>query len=187
MRNINNPFAESFKYTAKHPEALKTAVGANAVDMKISNVLRNYQGKLIKEQDGNVSLDQERFDAFNQLMKELNVEEADHFRLSTLITCAEKQKNFDAYMNYVKEYLATPGLDADDMQLANWVKPFADPSTDPKYKAQMKEILKARVADIKAGKRQPMTTIGNMRLSRPTDELLEMLIDAMDEKMPGGH
>ena len=194
MRNINNPFAESFKYTAKHPEALKTAVGANAVDMKISNVLRNYQGKLIKEQDGNVSLDQERFDldqerfdAFNQLMKELNVEEADHFRLSTLITCAEKQKNFDAYMNYVKEYLATPGLDADDMQLANWVKPFADPSTDPKYKAQMKEILKARVADIKAGKRQPMTTIGNMRLSRPTDELLEMLIDAMDGKMPGGH
>lgn len=69
----------------------------------------------------------------------------------------------------------------------NWVKPFADPSTDPKYKAQMKEILKARVADIKAGKRQPMTTIGNMRLSRPTDELLEMLIDAMDGKMPGGH
>ena len=184
MRNINNPFAESFKYTAKHPEALKTAVGANAVDMKISNVLRNYQGKLIKEQDGNVSLDQERFDAFNQLMKELNVEEADHFRLSTLITCAEKQKNFDAYMNYVKEYLATPGLDADDMQLANWVKPFADPSTDPKYKAQMKEILKARVADIKAGKRQPMTTIGNMRLSRPTDELLEMLIDNQGEIVP---
>jgi hypothetical protein len=30
-----------------------------------------------------------------------------------------------------------------------------------------------------------MTTIGNMKLSRPTDELLRMLVDAMDGKMPG--
>ena len=48
----------------------------------------------------------------------------------------------------------------------------------------MKEILLQRLADIKDGKRKPQTTVGNMRLSRPTDDLLRMIIDAMDGKMP---
>jgi hypothetical protein len=113
----------------------------------------------------------------------LNVPNADHYRLSTLITLAEKQKNLETYLGYLKEYLANPSLDADDMQLANWVKPFT-PDTDPKLKEQMKDILRQRLSDIEAGKRKPQTTVGNMRLSRPTDDLLRILIDAMDGKMP---
>ena len=184
FRNINNPFAKSFIYTAKHPEALNAQMGERNVQMKVSNVLGNYQRQLINEQDdGSVSFDQARFDRFLALLKELNVPNADHYRLSTLITLAEKQNDLTTYLRYIKEYLANPALDADDMQLANWVKPFT-PDTDPQLKEQMKDILRQRLADIKDGKRKPQTTVGNMRLSRPTDDLLRILIDAMDGKMP---
>ncbi len=184
FRNINNPFAKAFIYTAKHPEALSAQMGERNVQMKVSNVLGNYQRQLINEQDdGSVSFDQASFDRFLALLKELNVPNADHYRLSTLITLAEKQKDLTTYLRHIKEYLANPALDADDMQLANWVKPFT-PDTDPQLKEQMKDILRQRLADIKDGKRKPQTTVGNMRLSRPTDDLLRILIDAMDGKMP---
>ena len=184
FRNINNPFAKAFIYTAKHPETLNAQMGERNVQMKVSNVLGNYQRQLINEQgDGSVSFDQASFDRFLALLKELNVPNADHYRLSTLITLAEKQKDLTTYLRHIKEYLANPALDADDMQLANWVKPFT-PDTDPQLKEQMKDILRQRLADIKDGKRKPQTTVGNMRLSRPTDDLLRILIDAMDGKMP---
>ena len=184
FRNINNPFAKAFIYTAKHPETLNAQMGERNVQMKVNNVLGNYQRQLINEQgDGSVSFDQASFDRFLALLKELNVPNADHYRLSTLITLAEKQKDLTTYLRHIKEYLANPALDADDMQLANWVKPFT-PDTDPQLKEQMKDILRQRLADIKDGKRKPQTTVGNMRLSRPTDDLLRILIDAMDGKMP---
>ncbi len=184
FRNVTNPFAKAFVYTAKHPEALKAAMGAMPVEMKIQNVLGNYQRQLINEADGTATLDQARFDKFSALLDELGVANADHYRLQTLITLSEKQKDFPAYVGYVKQYLANPALDADDMQLARWVRPFAGPHADAQQKEEMKAILRQRLDDIAAGKRQPMTTVGNMRLSRPTDELLRMLIDAMDGKMP---
>ena len=185
FRNITNPFAKSFVYTAKHPEALKAAIGEMPVEMKIQNVLGNFQRQVINEAEGTATLDEARFGQFMSLLGELGVNNADHYRLSTLITLSEKQKNYDAYLNYIREYLANPNLNADDMQLANWTKPFAGPATEAKYKEQMKAILRQRIDDIKAGKRQAARKVGNMTLSRPTDELLEMIIDALDGKMPG--
>ena len=70
------------------------------------------------------------------------------------------------------------------MQLAQWTKPFSSPQVDAKYRNQMKAILLQRLDDIKAGKRQASNMAGNMRLSRPTDELLRMIVDALDGKMP---
>ena len=49
----------------------------------------------------------------------------------------------------------------------------------------MKGILLDRLKEIKAGKRQPMTRIGNMTMSRPTDQLLEMLVKTLDGEKPG--
>ncbi len=184
MRSITNPFAKSFVYTVKNPSDLKAQIGAMPVDMKIQNVLSNYQRQIINEADGTATIDQQQFDKFLALLNELNVPNASHYRLTTLITLSEKQKNYAAYLGYVKEYLANDKLDADDMQLARWTKPFSEPSVDATYKAQMKEILLHRLAEIKAGKRQPQTTVGNMRLSRPTDDLLRMIVDALDGKMP---
>ena len=184
FRNITNPFAKSFVYTAKNPDALKAAMGEMPVNMKIQNVLTNYQRQLINEANGTATLDQAKFDKFSALLDELGISNADHYRLQTLITLAEKQKDFDKYITYIKQYLANPALDADDMQLARWVRPFSGPNADPQHKEAMKAIIRQRLDEIAAGKRRPMNTIGNMRLSRPTDELLRMLIDAMDGKMP---
>ncbi|MBR0433763.1 MAG: thioredoxin family protein [Bacteroidaceae bacterium] len=187
FRNINNPFAKSFVYTAQHPEALSAAVGEMPVQMKIQNVLSGFQRQVINEADGTATLDEDAFGRFQALLAVLGVKNADHYRLSTLITLSEKQKNYDAYLNYIREYLSNPNLDADDMQLANWTKPFADPNAETKYKEQMKIILRQRIDEIKAGKRKAQRKVGNMMLSRPTDELLEMIINALDGKMPGEH
>lgn len=185
FRNINNPFAKSFVYTAQHPEALSAAVGEMPVRMKIQNVLSGFQRQLINEAEGTATLDEDAFGRYQALLAVLGVKNADHYRLSTLITLSEKQKNYDAYLNYIREYLSNPNLDADDMQLANWTKPFADPNAETKYKEQMKSILAQRISEIKSGKRKAQRKVGNMMLSRPTDELLEMIINALDGKMPG--
>ena len=184
MRSINNPFAKSFVYTVKNPAALKAAIGDMPVEMKIKNVLETYHRQLINEHDGTASLDQQKFDQFVALLSEMGIKEADHYRLITLITLSEKQKNFAAYMKYIKEYLANPNIDADDMQLARWARPFSSPTDNSAEKAEMKALLQQRLDDLRAGKRQPMTRVGNMRLSVPTDVLISKVIDAMDGKMP---
>ena len=186
MRSISNPFAKSFVYTAKNPSALKAAIGEMPVEMKIKSVLGNYFRQLIVEADGTATLDQQKFNQYVALLGELGIPDAEHYRLSTLITLSEKQKDFTAYIKYIKEYLANKSLDADDMQLARWAKPFSEPTENSKAKEQMKKILQQRIKDIQAGKRQPMTRVGNMKLSRPTDNLLQMVVDAMDGKMPTG-
>ncbi|MBR2154407.1 MAG: thioredoxin family protein [Bacteroidaceae bacterium] len=101
MRSINNPFAKSFVYTVKNPAALKAAIGDMPVEMKIKNVLETYHRQLINEHDGTASLDQQKFDQFVALLSEMGIKEADHYRLITLITLSEKQKNFAAYMKYI--------------------------------------------------------------------------------------
>ena len=187
ISNINNPFAKSFVYTAKNPDALASHIGARGVEAKVNSVLSGYQQRLIIEKDGSASLDKAQFDAFISLLAELKTKEADHYRLSTLITLAEKQKDYKSYITYIKEYLGNKSLDASDMQLAQWTKPFSTPDADPKQKAEIKKILQKRIKDIESGKRQPQTQVGNMRLSRPTDDLLRMIVDALDGKMPQQH
>ena len=184
MGNITNPFSKAFTYTAKHPEALKAAIGDMPVDMKIRSVLGNFPRQVINEHDGTADIDQAQFDRYIALLKELQLTDADHYRLTTLITLASKQKDFDSYIKYIKEYLKNKNLDADDMQLARWAQPFSSPADQSAQKAEMKKILQKRLDDIRSGKRQPMNTVGNMRLSRPTDDLLQAVINAMDGKMP---
>ena len=184
MMNISNPFSEAFLYTARNPQALSAQIGERAVEMKIRNVLGSYQRQIINEHDGTATLDQKKFDSFVSLLKSLNRPDGEHYRLITLITLAEKQKDYQTYLDRINEYLRTPTLDANDMQLAQWTKPFSGTQVDAKYRNQMKAILLQRLDDIKAGKRQASNMAGNMRLSRPTDELLRMIVDALDGKMP---
>ena len=120
MRSINSPFAKSFIYTAKNPADLKAQIGEMPVDMKIQNVLQNFQRQVISEENGTATLDQQKFDQFNALLKDLSIPNADPYRLSTLITLSDKQKNYKNYLGYIKEYLSNKALDATDMQLAQW-------------------------------------------------------------------
>ena len=184
IRSINNPFAKAFVYTVKNPAGLKAAIGDMPVEMKINNVLETYHRQLITEHDGTASLDQQKFDQFVALLNDMGIKNADHYRLITLITLSEKQKDYASYMKYIKEYLANPNLDADDMQLARWARPFSSPTDNSAEKAEMKALLQQRLDDLRAGKRQPLTRVGNMKLSVPTDELIRKVIDAMDGKMP---
>ena len=183
FRNITNPFAKSFIYTVKHPEGLQAVAGEMPVRMKLQSVLSGFQRQLINEADGTATLDQERYDRFSHLLDELGIQDADHYRLQTLITLSEKQKDYASYLNYIRQYLANPNLDADDMTLARWTKPFT-PQSELLYRQQMKAILQRRLNEISEGKRQPQTKVGNMQLSRPTDELLEMIIKALDGQLP---
>lgn len=185
MGNIRNPFSKVFLEVAKNPAPLKKAIGDMPVEMKLQNVYNNYQRDLVVEkEDGSVSLDQQNFDKFVALLKEVNPANSDHYRLTTLITVAEKQKDLKSYIAYIKEYLGNKNLDADDMQIAKWARPFSAPDADPKCKNEMRKIMQQRIKDIESGKRTAMKTIGNMRLSVPTDELLRRVLDAFDGKMP---
>lgn len=186
MKNINNPFASSFIYTAQHPEALAAVVGERAVEMKIKSVLGAYTGQLLVKEGDKMVINEGQFAAFQALLRRLKVADADHYRLTVLISAAEKQGNYADYVAHIEEYMATPGLDADDMTLANWVKPFSVPGADETAKQKMIQVLRNRVADIEAGKREPQTMVGNMKLSRPTDDLLRTLIGVLETgKMPG--
>lgn len=186
MKHVNNPFASSFIYTVQHPEALKATVGERAVEMKIQSVLGGYTKQLFVKTDEGTVLDEAQFAAFQALLRRLGVKDADHYRLTVLIGDAEKRADYATYVQLIEEYLATPGLDATDMTLANWAKPFAAPDVDEAAKSRMIEVLRRRVADIEAGRRQAQTTIGNMKLSRPTDELLRMIIQTMETgQVPG--
>lgn len=180
IKHINNPFASSFIYTALHPKALSATVGKQNVDMKIRNVLSNYTKQLYVKKDDKMVLDESLFAAYQALLRRLKIADANHYRLTVLIEAAEKGGNMQEYVTLIKEYLATPNLDASDMTLANWAKPFAAPDVDVEAKKQMIEVLRVRVAEIEAGKRKGQTTVGNMKLSRPTDELLRMIIQTME-------
>ena len=180
MKHINNPFASSFIYTAQHPEVLEAVVGERGVDMKIKSVLSGYTNNLFVKDGENIVLDENKFAAYQALLRRIKIEDADHYRLTVLINNAEKQGKYVVYVNYIKEYLKTPGLDASDMTLANWAKPFSIPGADETAKAMMIELLRERVADIESGKRQAQTRVGNMKLSRPTDDLLRMIIQTME-------
>jgi thiol-disulfide isomerase/thioredoxin len=185
LSNIINPFSKSFKYVLAHQDEFRAVAGDRLTDGKIASVLSNYQRSLINEkEDGTVTLDEAKFNDFKSLLSDAKVANADHYTLSTLITLAEKQKDYDSFIKYINQYLKNKSLDADDMQLANWAKPFANPSAPAKQKALMKKILQKRVDEIESGKRQAKTQLGNMRLSRSTGELLKAIIDAFDGKMP---
>lgn len=184
VRSINNPFASAFVYTARHPEGLKAALGDMPVEMKIKSVLTNYTRQLINEKDGSVVFEQDKFEDYVKLLHDLNLPDAEHYRLSVLMALAEKQKDYAAYTKLVNEYLACPALDADDMTLARWAKPFANPEVGKADKKGFVKVLKKRVAELESGKRQPQTRMGNMMLSRPTDDLLRTLIDVLENGQP---
>lgn len=186
MKHVNNPYALSFIYTAQNPEALQATVGERAVDMKIKNVLSAYTSQLFVKQGDKVVLDEDQFAAFQALLRRIKSVDADHYRLTVLISDAEKKSDWATYVSLIEEYMATPNLDATDMALANWVKPFSSSGVDEAARQRMVAVLKARVAEIEAGKRQPQTMLGNMKLSRPTDDLLRMLIQVLETgQMPG--
>lgn len=180
LRYIRNPFSKPFLYAATHTGELGQALGnPQLAEMKIASVLRYYPNTLISQTDGKTSVDEKQFDKFVKLMKEIGYSGADDVRLSSQIHFADVKGDYSSYMKYIREYLSTPGLDATDMQLLQWAKPFAKADADTKAKAEMIKLLEQRLADLESGKRQPQTKIGNMTLSGRMQDTISRVLKVM--------
>lgn len=180
MQNLSNPFSTAFIHTVRQPEDLQAVLGSAPVEAKIRSVLTSHARRMLVEREGQTVIDQAQFAAYLSLLRQLGIKDSAHYRLTVQIMAAEKAKDYPAYVNHIQEYLSTPGLDADDMTLARWVKPFSAEGADAASKARIIAILRTRLQDIRSGKRQPQTRMGNMMLSRPTDELLQILITVLE-------
>jgi thiol-disulfide isomerase/thioredoxin len=180
LKYIKNPFAESFQYAATHQDELAESIGNKQMaDFKISSVFRNYPAKLVSEKDGKATIDEEQFNKFVALMNKLGYSDRESVRLNALIDLAKAQGDYSSYIKYIKEYLNTPSIDATDLQLLNWAKPFAEANADSQAKKDMIDILEQRLIDLTTGVRKPQTKIGNMILSGNMKDTLTKVIQLM--------
>lgn len=180
MQHISDPYSPAFIYTAKHPESLKAALGDMPVYMKIRSVLDRYPRTLITEQDGNVSMDMDKLDKFSALMSECNIEAANQYRYNGLMMYAQRKEDWSGYIDVLEKYMADPSLDMDDLTLCKNAKPVLEKCKDTDVLDRLKSILQKRYDDVKSGRREPQTSTGNMRLSRPSTDILEMLIKTLN-------
>lgn len=177
---VRNPFAESFQYAATHTKQLADALGNPRVaEYKVASVFKYYPATLVSQKDGKVTVDERQFDKFTALMEKLGYSKRDEVRLDALIDFANAKGDYDSYIKYVREFLQTPGLDATDMQLLQWAKPFAAPAASGQAKEEMIDILQQRLNDLETGVRQPQTKIGNMTLSGRMQDTLSRVIQLM--------
>ena len=179
MKHISNPFCPAFVYTAKHPEALIAQVGETPVRMKLYSVWNTYPRTLVStDANGNTTLDQANFDKWLALMEECGVENREELRLTTLLDYTEKKADWTAYVNYLTEYVKATA--PNDLFLCKRCTPVAENCKDEALRKQVAAILQQRVDDLKSGKRQPQTQIGNMKMSGNMDKVMEMLIQGLE-------
>lgn len=179
MKHISNPFCPAFVYTAKHPEALIAQVGETPVRMKLYSVWNTYPHTLVStDTNGNTTLDQANFDKWLALMEECGVENREELRLTTLLDYTEKKADWTAYVNYLTEYVKA--TDPNDLFLCKRCTPVAENCKDEALRKQVAAILQQRVDDLKSGKRQPQTQIGNMKMSGNMGKVMEMLIQGLE-------
>lgn len=180
MGHISNPFCPAFVYTAKNPQSLIAAIGEQPVRMKIHSVLDRYPLTLISEENGQVSMDMDKFNAFTALLSDCNLPNANHYRLNGLMNYAQRKQDWGAYMDAMEEYMADTNLDMDDMSLAKNARPIMEKCQDEAIRTRLKTILQARYDEVKSGRRPEQTSAGAMRLSRPASDILNVLIKALN-------
>jgi thioredoxin-related protein len=176
MSYLQNPLHSSFVYTAKNPKTLSDAVGNDAVMSKLARVWNNYPRTLIEEKDGTATMDEQKWQTFLNLMEECNVPGRDRIRLTTLLTYAEKRKDWPVYVDHLKEYYANKTLDINDLDLCKLSTPIVKDCTDATLRGEVKKILQDRLAKLRSGEREPLRKIGNMTVSGNMDKAMEMLI-----------
>lgn len=176
MSYLQNPLHPSFVYTAKNPKTLSDAVGNDAVMSKLARVWNNYPRTLIEEKDGTATMDEQKWQTFLNLMEECNVPGRDRIRLTTLLTYAEKRKDWPVYVDHLKEYYANKTLDINDLDLCKLSTPIVKDCTDATLRGEVKKILQDRLAKLRSGEREPLRKIGNMAVSGNMDKAMEMLI-----------
>lgn len=181
MKHISNPFCPAFIAAAKNPAPLmKTINNPRLVDAKMNQVWMGYPRSLVVEANGTATMDMQKFEAYLQLLKECGKDAMyDYQRLSTLMTLAEKQKNWSNYVTYLSEYLSNPDLDMSDLDLCKKATPIAHECQDATLRTTVKMLLDKRLDDLKTGRRQQQTQAGAMRISGNVDRILTMLSETL--------
>lgn len=175
MEYITNPFNPSFVYTAKNPAAFKAAVGDRAAASKIRNVWERYLLTLVKEDNGNVTFDNETFTRLIDLMKECKVAGAERYRYTGLINYARRAGDWNAYMDNVEDYASNPAMDMDDMTIIHLATPVFDKCKDNAPRLRMKAIVDKRLEAISSGAREAQTRLGQRVLDPAPLEVLQKL------------
>lgn len=181
MKHLQNPFHPAFIYTAKNPQALTATVGSGAVNAKIQSIWNNYPRTLIEEENGTANMDMEKFQAFVNLMEECNAENREQIKLTTLMSYAEKKKDWNLYTDYLKEYWNSKDIDMNDLELCKFSTPVIKECQDKKLRNEVKKMLQKRLKDLRSGKREPLNKIGNMTLAGNLDQAMELLIAELDK------
>ena len=184
MGHISNPFCPAFVYTAKNPSALIAAIGQMPVTMKLRSVWERYPMTLVSEENGKVSFDTVAFTRFLDLMAECGEPEADRYRCMGLLNYAKRAADWNAYMDAAEAYAASSSVDMDDMTMARVAKPILEDCKDQAQRMRLKTLIDTRLDQIRSGKRQAQTQIGQMKLSMPTDKLLERLATDLANPAP---
>lgn len=179
MSYLQNPLHPAFIYTAKNPKALSDAVGKDAVNRKLMIVWHSFPQTLIEEKDGNVTMDEEKWNTFLQLMEECDVTDRKTIRLKTMLSYTEKRKDWVAYVGYLKEYYNDKSLDINDLDLCKLCTPVIKECDDEALRDDIKQMLQDRLAKLNSGEREPLRKIGNMTISGNMGKAMEMLINEL--------
>lgn len=181
MKYITNPFCPAFIAVAKNPAPLmKTINKPLVVEAKMNQVWTNYPRSLVVEANGTVTMDEAKFQSYLSLLKECGKDAmCDHQRLTTLMTLAERQKNWSSYVGHLSEYLSNPNLDMSDLDLCKKATPITRECKDAALRATVKSLLDKRLDDLMSGRRQQQTQVGAMRISGNVDRILTMLSETL--------
>lgn len=180
VKHITNPYAPSFVYAAKNRESMASLLGEKVYNDKIGNVLNRYSRSIVrKNQNGGFTLDQKKLDDFIALIKECNIPRPEHYRLNTLMSYAERNGDWNAYMDAMESYMADSALDMPDMTLSFKSASLIEKCQDQQVRARIKKIIQARVDDIKSGRRTAQTLPAGRQKQTPL-EMLENNLQSLN-------
>ncbi|MDE5693619.1 MAG: thioredoxin family protein, partial [Duncaniella sp.] len=171
VKHIINPYAPSFVYAAKNRESMATLIGEKAYNDKIGSVLNRYSRSIVRKNGNSFTLDQKKLDDFIAHIKECNIPRPEHYRLNTLMSYAERNGDWNTYMDVMESYLADSSLDMPDMTLSFKSASLIEKCQDQQVRARIKKVLQTRVDDIKSGRRTAQTLPAGRQKQTP----LEML------------
>lgn len=181
IKFLSNPFCPAFIHVAKSPAQLEAVVSdPRVVAFKLNNVWQRYPITLERQQDGKIVVDEEKLAKWVELMKECGVENRLQLEMDARIRLAQDKQDWAEYVRYIQTYWDNPALDVTDMQLMQWCKPFSKECNNQEAKAVVVAMLRQRIDDLKNGKRQQQTRIGNMMLPGNRVDALQRLADMME-------
>jgi len=169
MRHLINPYAPVFIYAAKNRDIMLGHMSENDYISKINSVCNRAFRKLLRKENNKTVLDKEELDKLVNHLQSCGVAYADRYRLSTLLTYAERNENWGEYMDIMADVLP----DMTDMSLWQKAQSVANGCKDEQARERMKKILQTRIDDIRSGRRAEQLLPEGRRPQQSPVEMLE--------------